>query len=63
VASAVIRAIERDPADVVVSGPLGKIADVSPAMAPRLAEAIACQAGAYRIQRREADAQVRRREG
>jgi short-subunit dehydrogenase len=63
VAAAVIRAIERDLADVVVSGPLGKIADVSLAMAPRLTEAIARRTGAYRIQRREADAQVRRREG
>jgi hypothetical protein len=32
-------------------------------MAPRLTEAIARRTGAYRIQRREADAQVRRREG
>jgi short-subunit dehydrogenase len=63
VAGAVIRAVERDLADVVVSGPLGKIADVSIAMAPRLTEAIARRTGAYRIQRREADAHSRRREG
>jgi short-subunit dehydrogenase len=62
VAAAVIRAIERDLADVVVAGALGRIADISVAMAPRLTEAIARRTGAYRIQRREADAQVRRRE-
>lgn len=62
VAAAVIRAIERDLADVVVSGALGKVADVSIAMAPRLTEAIARRTGAYRLQRREAEAQARRRE-
>jgi short-subunit dehydrogenase len=63
VAAAVIRAIERDLADVVVSGALGKMADVSIAVAPRLSEAIARRTGAYRLQRREAEAQARRREG
>jgi short-subunit dehydrogenase len=62
VAAAVIRAIERDLADVVVSGALGKIADVSQAMAPRLTEAIARRTPAFRIQRQEAEAQTRRRQ-
>jgi short-subunit dehydrogenase len=62
VAAAVIRAIERDLADVIVSGALGKMADVSIAVAPRLTEAIARRTGAYRLQRREAEAQARRRE-
>jgi short-subunit dehydrogenase len=61
VAGAVVRAIEHDLADVVVSGALGKIADVSIAMAPRLTEAIARRTGAYRVQREEAREQVRRR--
>jgi short-subunit dehydrogenase len=63
VAAAVIRAIERDLADVIVSGALGKVADVSIAVAPRLTEALARRTGAYRLQRREAEAQARRREG
>jgi short-subunit dehydrogenase len=61
VAAAVIRAIEKDLADVVVSGALGKIADVSLAMAPRLTEAIARRTPAYRVQRQEARAQSRKR--
>jgi short-subunit dehydrogenase len=62
VAGAVIRAVERDLADVVVSGTLGKIADVSVAVSPRLTEAIARRTRAYRIQRLEAEAQSRKRE-
>lgn len=61
VAGAVVRAIEKDLADVVVSGALGKMADVSLAVAPRLTEAIARRTPAYRIQRQEAEAQTRRR--
>jgi short-subunit dehydrogenase len=61
VAAAVVRAIEKDLADVVVSGALGKMADVSLAMAPRLTEAIARRTPAYRIQRQEAEVQTRKR--
>jgi short-subunit dehydrogenase len=62
VAGAVVRAVERDLADVVVSGALGKIADVSVAVSPRLSDAIARRTSAYRVQRREAEAQSRKRE-
>jgi short-subunit dehydrogenase len=63
VAAAVIKAVERDLADVVVSGFLGHLADVSVAVSPRLTEAIARRTRAYRFQRVEADAQARKREG
>jgi short-subunit dehydrogenase len=62
VVAAVIRAIDRDLADVVVSGLLGKLADVSVAVSPRLTEAVAQRTRAYRFQRIEAEAQARRRE-
>jgi short-subunit dehydrogenase len=61
VAGAVIRAVERDLADVVVSGILGKLADVSVAVSPRITEAVARRTRAYRYQRVEAEAQARKR--
>jgi short-subunit dehydrogenase len=61
VAGAVIRAIERDLADVVVAGLLGRVADVSVAISPRITEAVARRTRAYRFQRVEAEAQARRR--
>jgi short-subunit dehydrogenase len=63
VAAAVVRAIARGLPDVVVSGILGKLADVSVALSPRLSEAVARRTRAYRFQRVEAEAQSRRREG
>ncbi|HEX2025874.1 MAG TPA: SDR family NAD(P)-dependent oxidoreductase [Actinomycetota bacterium] len=63
VSAAVVRAIERDLPDVVVSGVLGKLADVSVALSPRLTEAIARRTRSYRFQRVEAEAQSRKREG
>jgi short-subunit dehydrogenase len=62
VAAAVVRAIARDLPDVVVSGILGKLADVSVALSPRLTEAVARRTSAYRFQRVEAEAQARKRE-
>jgi short-subunit dehydrogenase len=63
VATAVIRAVERDLPDVVVAGLLGKMADVSMALSPRFTEALARRTRAYSFQRVEADAQARKREG
>jgi short-subunit dehydrogenase len=40
VARAVVKAIEKDAAEITVMGPLGKIADVSLALSPRMNEAV-----------------------
>jgi short-subunit dehydrogenase len=62
VASAVVRAIERNKPDIVVSGLLPKISDVAFAVSPSLADAVARRSGTYELQRREAEVQTRQGE-
>jgi short-subunit dehydrogenase len=61
VAAAVVRAIERDKPDVVVSGFLPQLSDVSFALSPRIASTIARRIGGYEPMRREAERQAERR--
>lgn len=61
VAAAVVRAIERDKADVVVSGALPKMADVSFAVSPQASIALAWRVGGYEPFRREVEIQESRR--
>jgi len=53
VADAVARAIERDLSEVVVSGPIGKIADVAFAISPRLTAAVGSRSPAIDMFREE----------
>lgn len=59
VARAVVRAVEQDLPEVVVSGFLPKLSDVALAISPRLTEAAARRTGAYGQLRAEAEAQAR----
>ena len=58
VAAAVVRAIERDLPEVVVSGFLPKLSDVTLAISPRLFEAAARRSGGWLPMKREADARA-----
>jgi hypothetical protein len=49
----VVRAIERDMAEVVVSGPVGKIADVAFAVSPGLTAAVGSRSPAIEMFREE----------
>jgi short-subunit dehydrogenase len=53
VASAVARSIERDLAEIVVSGPVGKIADVAFAISPGLTAAVGSRSPAIEMFREE----------
>ena len=53
VAAAVARAIERDLSEVVVSGPVGKIADVAFAISPRVTAAVGSRSPAIEMFREE----------
>src|SRR2546423_9808226 len=53
VADAVAKAIERDLSEVVVSGPIGKIADVAFAISPRLTAAVGSRSPAIEMFREE----------
>jgi len=55
VAAAVVKAIERNKAEVVVSGALPKLADVSFALSPDLSIATAYRVGGYEPFRREVE--------
>ena len=59
VAAAVVKAVERDKAEVVVSGPLPKIADLSFAISPDFSIATAWRIGGYEPFRRIVEAQQR----
>jgi short-subunit dehydrogenase len=62
VAAAVIRAIERNKPDIVVSGLVPKLSDVAFAISPTIADALARRSGTYELQRREAEVQSRQQE-
>jgi short-subunit dehydrogenase len=59
VAAAVIKAIERDKPDLVASGFLPRLSDLSVAISPQVTEAIAWKIGGYEPMRREAEAHRR----
>lgn len=56
VVAAVLRAIERNKPEVLVSGTLPRFSDLSLALSPRATEAIAWRIGAYKVLEKEADA-------
>lgn len=56
VAAAVVRAIERDLAEVLVSGFLPRLSDLALAVSPRISDAVARRTGAYELLRRQAEA-------
>jgi short-subunit dehydrogenase len=55
VVAAVLRIIERNKPEAVVSGALPKASDLALAISPRVTEAIAWKTGAYQFLKREAD--------
>ena len=63
VGDAVVRAIERDLPEVLVSGFLPKLSDVMLAISPRAFEATARRSGGWTPMKREADARARARRG
>jgi short-subunit dehydrogenase len=60
VGRAVARAIEKDKPDTVVAGVLPRLSELSFAVSPTAAEAIAWRIGGYEPMRREAEARRRR---
>ncbi|HEX2032171.1 MAG TPA: SDR family NAD(P)-dependent oxidoreductase [Actinomycetota bacterium] len=63
VAAAVVRAVERDLPEVIVSGFLPRLSDITLAISPRLFEAAARRSGGWLPLQREADARARARRG